>query len=159
MNPLEELAATAAAIAKQNIAVEGETFPTWYIVCGDGQLIVQRTAWRDYADKMRWLSVLRFGMEAMNAQRYVLVSESWMVSVATEDEARYRAGRGLSKDPDRTEVLSIIGEDTNNQFINAFIPIIRHGDGEPATFGEMDRGDSLNESRFLGLLPRRGTAQ
>jgi len=88
------------------------------------------------------------------------VSESWMVTSDSEDEARLCAARGLSHNPDRVEVLSVLGEDIDNAYINAFIPMIRHGDGEPVTFGEMERGDQgLSESRFLGLLPRRGTPQ
>jgi hypothetical protein len=101
---------------------------------------------------------MSFFMRSIEAQRFVLVSECWMVATPSEAEglALMASGETLETRDDRMEVVMMVGQDVSGETLTGMAMITRER-GKPH-LGALERRNVALMSAFAGLLrPLRET--
>jgi len=135
--------------------LHGEVAPIYVVLAGNGQEVVFE---RPPGDKDTAVTIVRAVLRMYRATRVVTITEAWMLDRPTTPIDLDRIAReGVEAQPERIEVVLIMGEDATEGAVMAQMQIIR--DGGTARLGPLkcSRYES-SEGRMVGLLPREGTA-
>jgi len=148
---IDVIAERAAKLFDQH----GEVTPVYVVRAGNGQEVVFE---RPPGDKDTAVTIVRAVLRMYRATRVVTVTEAWMLDRPTTPVDLDKIAReGVEAQPERIEVVLIMGEDAAEGAIMARMQIIR--DGGHARLGPLkcSRHDA-SEGRMVGLLPHEGTA-
>ena len=159
MSDFEQLVDRAVRHAKKTLHRQGELYPTWFVVAPNGDEAVEKTPWENPLQKLVAIASLRFFLEAIRAQRFVMVCESWMVHAQSDADAEEIMASGISLEmrADRVEVISIVGEDQNGEHLYGFIPM--HRQGRTFRYDDLVRDSGVIKSNFAGMIRPAGPLQ
>jgi hypothetical protein len=161
---LRELIAFASDFCDRMFAAKGVIYPMWHAVTSSGEQFVETTT---FDDKDLSVAMIRALFDIRDVVRYVFMDEAWTLSrLIRPDEEAMIQREGLSKHPDRVEVVMLSGEDRDCGQLMVHRNIIRPPKGKPY-LGPLQSLDDLpfmpagggvehSEGRMVGLLPVRG---
>jgi hypothetical protein len=164
---LRDLIEFASRFCDRHFADHGVIYPLWHAVTSKGETLIERPA---CDDKDLSVAMIRALFDLADVVRYVFIDEAWTLSrliQPNEEEKIYR--EGLSKHPERVEIVMIQGEDRECGQLMVHRNIIRPPKGKPylgpllslddLPFMPHGGGVEHSEGRMVGLLPKRGTMQ
>jgi hypothetical protein len=132
----------------------GYVAPVWYAITADGEQLAMTPP---TPDKDFNAVLIRAAFEAADVVRYVFIDEAWTLSKPIGDLDLEKVEReGLSKHPDRVEVVLITGEDIDAGQIMGHRAIIRPKGGKPHLGPLVMDNYTRSEGRMVGLLPAHG---
>ena len=150
--PLRKFVEHAAERASRVFNRAGEFLPMYHYIDRDGKDFVVPAP--PTQDKDAAVAIVRAVLEACGATRVAFLDEAWMLDAQRSGFDFEQANRdGISKHPDRIEVLLISAEDQNEGLVMASREIIRHDNR--VVLGKlkfMPDGGEL-QGRMVGLLP------
>jgi hypothetical protein len=164
---LRDLITFASEFCDRQFAAKGVIYPRWHAVTSSGEQFYETSP---LLDKDLAVAMIRALFDLRDVVRYVFIDEAWTLSrmVQPGEEAKVQR-EGLSKHPDRVEVVMISGEDRECGQLMLHRNIIRPAKGKPylgplLSLDElpfMPQGGHVDQSegRMVGLLPKRGTMQ
>jgi hypothetical protein len=161
---LRDLIAFASDFCDRIFKAKGEIYPMWHAVTSDGKDIPIVSP---LEDKDLSVAMIRALFDLRDVVRYVYIDEAWTLSrMVRPDEDEQVRREGISKHPDRVEIVMITGEDREyGGQLMAHRNIIRPRKGKPY-LGPLQSiedlpfippgGAATTEGRMVGLLPVRG---
>jgi hypothetical protein len=161
---LHELLTFASGQCDKLFAQEGVIYPMWHAITSTGDTLIETPP---FENKDLAVAMIRALFDLRDVVRYVFVDEAWTLSrLLRPDEEEWVSREGISKHPDRVEVVMIQGEDRDCGQIVLHRDIIRPAKGKPY-LGPLQSLDDLpymphggsvaqSEGRMVGLLPVRG---
>jgi hypothetical protein len=163
---LRELIAFTSGQCDKIFARTGVIYPMWHAITSAGESFIETPR---FDDKDVAVAMIRALFDLKDVVRYVFIDEAWTLHRMIQPDEEEKIWReGLSKHPDRVEVVMIQGEDRDYGQIVAQRAIIRPAKGR-AYLGPLQTLDDLpfmpagahvqSEGRMVGLLPVRGTRQ
>lgn len=163
---LRDMMDYASRLCERRFAKTGVIYPMWHAVAGNGEDLIFPGP---PGNKDTSVAIVRALFELRDVVRYVLMDEAWTLNRLIEKGELDRVQRmGLSRHPDRVEILMLAGEDRDCGHLQADRLIIRPTNGRPY-FGPLrflsDRPEMADSKpiqssgRLVGLLPVRGTRQ
>ena len=160
---LRDMIAFASDFCDKKFRRDGEVRPMWHAVTSAGKHFPIAAS---LGDKDADIAMVRALFELEDVVRYVFMNEAWtMARLLTDAEVPKIKREGISKHPDRVEVLMLSGEDSDYGMIMMQRKIVRPPGGKPylgplTTLDElpyMPHGATMqSEGRMVGLLPARG---
>jgi hypothetical protein len=154
----------ASRFAEHAIKKYGVVTPIYHMITADCQNIVAPSPGRT---KDEAVAMMRALFELRDVVRYVYLDEAWILDRINSGPDAIPPGElerlkreGVSKHPDRVEVVMFSCEDRDAGQIMALREIIRNGSGKPR-LGPLryTPRSGYTEGRMVGLLPVRGTRQ
>lgn len=151
----------ASALCDRLFSTTKEMAPTWLCIAGDGTRFVRVTPWRNNREKDFAVQLLKEFFQTANIVRYVQISEAWALQIDKGDEATLERVKreGTAAQPERTECVMLLGEDSEAGMLMGMRPIVRTK--RKRTLGALDIQEGHNEleGRFTGLLPAPTTSK
>jgi len=93
---------------------EDEATPTWFCLDKDDKLIIAMTPWGSEFEKTITVELLRKKFKEDNVKAYAFVSEAWASTYSNEEVDDPNRIQPSQRD-DRKEILSIVGQDLDDQ--------------------------------------------
>jgi hypothetical protein len=147
---LQEFFANAAENAMRMFNESGEVLPMWHAEPEEGAHLLIATPWSNDEEKDIVQRGLRLAFADHKVVRYAFISEVWLATVRTLDEAKN--GPRPSVHPDRREALMIQAEDRYGNRISGEFYILRPEHGKP-TLSPLHMDDyDVRTGRFMGML-------
>jgi hypothetical protein len=164
---LRDLIMFASDFCDRQFAAKGIVYPLWHAVTSSGEQFYETSPLQD---KDLAVAMIRALFDLRDVVRYVFIDEAWTLNRMLQPGEEEKVRRdGLSKHPDRMEVVMISGEDHECGQMMVHRNIIRPAKGKPYLGPLQDLDDlpfippgggvAQSEGRMVGLLPRRGTMQ
>ena len=158
---LKQLIKSASEHAEAIFQNTGEFLPMWHAVTANREAIFLMCP-EFLEDKDIGVALIRKAFELNDVERYVFISEAWLIDTTKDnyDEARIRRAlrEGLEHDPDRREVIAFSAENRDGEAQTARRYILRPEHGKPTLAPLMlDEMSRITESsgRMVGLLNKR----
>lgn len=158
---LNDLLEHASMFVEKAFKHQGVIHPLWIAVDrSGGQVVVPppvpftTVASKDYATM-----VVRAMFEVTGVTRYVFVAESWLLAGPGID-LEHDQQHGISRHPDRQEVINMMAESETAGLVMAWRHIIRPAKGK-AKLGPLvieQRVGMTIEGRLASMLPQKGRA-
>jgi hypothetical protein len=128
---LRDMIASASDFCQQHFARRGAIAPQWHAVTASGDILSEP---HPPLEKDAAVMLIRLLFEFMDVVRYVYISEAWSLMKFgwTEADRELLERDGISKHPDRIEVVQMQGEDREYGQLVAFHEIIRPRRGKPS---------------------------
>jgi hypothetical protein len=136
----------------------GVVYPMWHCVLPNGDIHVLVPP---FDDKDATARVMRAYFKMTGITSFCFVDEAWTVvlPVSREGEIPELMRRGVSKHPERCEVLAYIAEYESGS-TSGHRPILRAPGSKPKLGPlEIFPRPPRSEGRLVGMLPQRGTMQ
>ena len=158
---LDALVTFASTFAKLCFDTQGEFYPVWHMVHGDGKHCVLPPPPTN--DKDEAVAMVKAYMLQNDVIRYVFTTEAWMVARTheiTDEEVNKIVATGPANEPDAVEIIQILAEDQDYGEILGHFKINRPKAGKPFLSDfVLDDNPTIAEGRMVSLLPRKGTLQ
>jgi hypothetical protein len=160
---LRDMIAFASVQCDRIFATTGVLHPLWHAVTSSGETLIETPP---FNDKDMAVAMIRALFDLKDVVRYVFVDEAWtLLKMVQPDEMKVIEREGLSKHPERVEIVMIQGEDSEYGQIVTHREIIRPAKGK-AYLGPIQTLDDMphvppggtvqSQGRMVGLLPVRG---
>lgn len=150
MKTLEQLVEDGAAFAREYYRRHKEFPYVWYIQTSDGQFPVIAPEMPP-GSKDEVAAHIRAMLRDVEAESYVFMAEAWMVGIDPKEHRDPYTIRP-SNHPDRIEVLTVYGENSERSISGSF-NIVRE-EGKPPTLTDFKVMDGTNlAGRFVNMLP------
>jgi len=149
MSDFEKLIDRAYKHAQKKLHREGEVLPTWFVIDPDGVEIIKVTRWGEIDDRLAHTYAMGVVMREIKALRFILIAECWLGKPTGHIKDMMK--ESIADQPDREEVVIVIGEDTDGQRCTGWAQIQRNEGGRPR-LGELQREAAVVLSHFSGLL-------
>jgi hypothetical protein len=161
---LRELLHHASGFAEKMIARKGELSPMWHAIRANGEQFIEP---HPMMEKDMANALIRAQFDLLDVVRYIYMGEAWTLVrqaglPSSAAELASIKSDGISKHPDRVEVVMIQGEDKDAGQFMALREIIRTGNKVklgPLEITHWPGDGGSSEGRMVGMLPQRGTKQ
>jgi len=135
---------------------KGEVPHHCVIFTTDDSMIVE-CGWATAEERAAMLGALAALMEKMNAVRYVVTSEAWMLVRRLDQPGpfpadNYRQG-DLAKHPERVEVVTTLVVDISGAIASRFQEIVRDENGAVVELKAVPSQGTVGEGALASLLP------